>query len=648
MIFCKKTYVLSLALLMAFFGQEKLLAQELEKYNGLYKTKSYVGKAAFSYTVTEKDTIFNGPFSLQRSSLDALVAKEDNSFLIKGNFNQGTPEGKWLFQFGEFKSNRESEVVDYQYRVLISGIQEEAKGLIAKGVPDGEWTITAQEIENSEQIATLFESAINFEAGIPQQGFSISDKNSTLVGRFLRDGLAHDDWSLFSSQSSLGEETWKFKDGVLVTINKTTKNGKETIPIFDFKQGDFKTINLDKNYLKLVALYEAQHATTSSQVHGMEKLLAKNADYYAKIDGILTDLGNANFKPEFKVKVPYFKMDSTQHEKLDNTFAVVDSLLISTAALLADSHLNILKRSNEDAMFHYNVLERLQQEYLLPLKELSKLNEQGLLNYISPKELYGYLFSADAPQKEFLVMVDSKEEKKEKAFVLNNADGFDFNGENLEAIFNMYGFAKEGVNLTLLELQKILRIEKGEQELVALEEGLIAQQQQIEGLLDSLPKDKWTRAIEDINKKMEQGLTDYAKLRTNEEKLSFAHNQKQCNNQLLLLANQLAAMPMQQQIVEKAYLDPVWNPFMATVMEEEVKKRITVAYKKVLLPYFIETTKASMDCNTAAQLAQDLEFTHKSMLQLREKETKKLEKKLKRENNPKTVLQLFHQFTNAK
>lgn len=626
----------------------KLLAQETQLYNGPYKTKGYSGKASFNYTVTEADTIFNGPFTLQRSSLDALIAEEDNSFLFKGAFNQGTPEGKWLFQFGEFKSNRESEVVDYQYRVLISGTQEEAKGAISNGAPDGKWTITVQQIEDSEQIATLFESDINFDAGIPQQGFSISDKINTLVGRFLRDGLAHDDWSLFSAQGSLGEETWRFKDGVLIAIEKSTKDGTENIPIFEAASPEFKTINLDKDFLKLVAIYEAQHATTPSQVHGMEKLLAKNADYYAKIHGILTDLGNASFKPDFKVKVPYFAMDSTKIMSFNKAFVTVDSLQKIAKSLLSDSHLNILKRSNEDAMFYYNVLERLQQDYLLPLEQLATLTEQGLVNYISPKELYGHLFASGAPQKDFIVLVDSKQESKEREFTLPNADAYDFNAAHLDAILAIYGFSKEAVGSTVSELQKILRIEKGEQVLVALEEELIAQQKQIETLIDSLPKDKWTNAIGHINKKMEQGLTDYAKLVANDSKLTFAQNQKECNTKFLLLAQQLAAMPAQQETITQTYLDPVWNPFMATVMEEEVKKRITTAYKKVLVPYFLSSTNAAMDCDTAAQLAQDLEFTHKSMLALREKETKKLEKKLKRENDPKTVLQLFHQFINAK
>ena len=83
-------------------------------------------------------------------------------------------------------------------------------------------------------------------------------------------------------------------------------------------------------------------------------------------------------------------------------------------------------------------------------------------------------------------------------------------------------------------------------------------------------------------------------------------------------------------------------------MDEEVKKRITLAYRKVLAPYFTEQIASGLTCNTAAELAYQMESTHQRMLRLREEDTSKLERKLRKEQDPKVVMRLFGIGSNTK
>jgi hypothetical protein len=97
---------------------------------------------------------------------------------------------------------------------------------------------------------------------------------------------------------------------------------------------------------------------------------------------------------------------------------------------------------------------------------------------------------------------------------------------------------------------------------------------------------------------------------------------------------------MESQIGE-TYQDAVWNPFMAVIMNEEVKKRITTAYRRDLIPFFLDKVENQLSCENAGPLAEMMDQVHQRMLELREEDTSKLERKLRREQDPIAILELI-------
>lgn len=87
---------------------------------------------------------------------------------------------------------------------------------------------------------------------------------------------------------------------------------------------------------------------------------------------------------------------------------------------------------------------------------------------------------------------------------------------------------------------------------------------------------------------------------------------------------------------------------MANVMAEEVKKRIVNAYENILVPYFITTVTEELQCDSAGSLNDQMAHTHQRMLDLRDEDTRKLERRLRRENRPEEVLKLLHQQSTTK
>ena len=80
---------------------------------------------------------------------------------------------------------------------------------------------------------------------------------------------------------------------------------------------------------------------------------------------------------------------------------------------------------------------------------------------------------------------------------------------------------------------------------------------------------------------------------------------------------------------------------MATLMDEEVKKRITSAYRKILIPYFLEQVQSDLECQKIEGLNLLMKDTYQRMLELRVENTSKLERKLRKVTNPQIVFELI-------
>jgi len=624
-----------------FWLPSALFSQENRQYNGAFKVGDYQGKADFDYFVKNNDTILNGVFLMQRSSLEALLEKEDNSFLFRGNFKNNYPTGPWVFQFGEFKSDKQSEVIDYAYRVAISGTQEEAKGNIAQGKPDGKWSYEVNKIVDSEVEEIIFKSTIEFDKGIPQSNFSIENSTRTLVGRFLRNGLAHDEWALYDSEEFGASESWIFDDGVLKTIQLQVNGKPRTIAIFGAITTPTKTVNLDKRYLEALQLQKAIGDTTNIFRERMTNLLDENTGYYKKIDTVLSNLGEAAFLPEFKVKLPFYPLNKTEKTQLDSISKLYRSARIISNSFLDNSQLNILKLSDKEALYLYSVVEAITETFLLPLNRLNANYENEILEYVPRAHLIRTSW-LNGPPATTIKLNDSTLEKT--SFRLPGAPDFEGNTNTMSAVLQWSEYAKNSLEHVADILNEKLTKDKREQELIAIENLLITQNEALSATIDTLSNLQnaaGKRALNSIHEVSDSGLSRYAAEKNVKLKLSSAKALSSCMRHLQTLALIVGNLPEQSKKIESEYLDRIWNPFMATLMNEEVKKRITTAYRKVLVPYFLEEVQVNLNCNNAYELGELMERTYQQMLLLRKEETSKLERKLKRTSDPKAVLDLL-------
>lgn len=637
MILPSKKWLFQVLLFLAFTLQS--FGQELKTYEGPLQVGPYSGKAVYQYTIIDLDTVYDGDFLLQKSNLETLMEKEDSSFRFKGFFDEGVANGPWEFQFGEFQTNSQSKVVDNEYRVLISGVQEIGNGSLANGSPEGTWNYTRNQIKDSKVEKILFKSNIAFDKGVPQQNFQIENDSSVLVGRLLRDGLAHDEWSFYGTENVEDIENWFFDDGLLRRVQIKSESKSEEISVFSTNLPNYQVTQLDEGYITLLQSVMGLKNTKSH----IARLLEQNRSHYQKINDVLNHLGNSAFKPNMKVRVPFYPLDSLQNKTLEQITVDYETAAKLSQAILENSHLNIVKRTDEEALFYYNAAAEIDSEFLKPLGTLVKHKKLGIVQYQQVPELLNRLWPNGKPGTGITVVANEKGEIRE--FSLPSSDEFEYEGNDLLSVSAMATYAKMSMEFIKGSLASRLTNEEQLQMLNGLEKELIELNDALENELDSvsgLPLD-YRKALSQIKIVADSSLTTYADIKNPDEKLEYGKGVKTCLLQLKSLTTTIKELPEQSETIKKKYTDAIWNPFMANVMEEEVKKRIVNAYENVLTPYFIDTVSEQLSCDNAGILNNQIVKTQQTILDLRMKDTRKLERKLRREKRPEEVLKLLNE-----
>lgn len=614
-----------------------LFAQEKWEYNGPYKLLNYQGKATYGFELNEQDTILNGGFLMQKSNLENLLTKKDSTFLIEGVFDKGIASGFWKFRFGVFEAQAESKVVDYQYRISASGVQEEVQGRMVQGKPDGSWNYTVQRIKDADIVNTLFKSSITFKNGTPQQNFRIENDSAVLVGRFLRNGFAQDEWVRYTMDQVDASERWLFNDGVLEQIVNQVDGKEKSIPIFNATVNQTKSIALDRQFLSLLGIKLTTSNNHISQSYGIARLLSQNDVYYQKIDTILTALGNAGLSPNFSVRVPYYPVDSISKGHLSAIEVSVTAATAVSDAYLDNTLLDILKLSDAEALALHTSLAQMVTEQLVPLQKLMAYKQDKIIEFLTKDDILKNLWPNGIDSD---ILAQREANAPSTGFKSLQTLALDFEDDTMASIAMLAQYTAEHLEFVKAKLKVKLSKQEREQERMALDEQLLAQNKRLSILMDSVGNTlplAYQKALSAIQTVTITNLSDLS----SKEDLEFARQLVVCHEHMYQLALTVVALPVQSDEITKLYQDRIWNPFMATLMDEAVKKRITSAYHNVLIPYFLDQVNTKLSCENVDDINLLLDALHRRMLELRNEDTKKLERKLRKETDPLSVLDML-------
>jgi len=235
-------------------------------------------------------------------------------------------------------------------------------------------------------------------------------------------------------------------------------------------------------------------------------------------------------------------------------------------------------------------------------------------------------------------------ETSDKTFTGPNAINFDFTEKNINGILQIANYTEASLKYIEGNLAKKLAKVRRQKEIIAVEEKMISQINNLKKVIDSVDAklpNEIISALEHVNTFANTNLSAYSKMIYEDEKLKYGRELTICFENLQDLELAILEQPEKNEKVTLHYQDEVWNPFMANLMTEDVKKRITTAYGKVLIPYLLNQVRLDLDCSNAAGLVSLFNNSYERMMALREEDTRKLERRLRRERDPNVIIELL-------
>ena len=612
---------------------------DLRLYEGPYRIGGYAGRAEFQYTLDDDgDTTLSGGFRMTGSDLASLLGAGDNYFAFRGTFRDDVPTERWRLGFGEYTADGSASVQGYEYHVDVDGTLREASGSLRRGRLDSRWKAEVRRVRHSAVAATPFRSEVTFSAGVPQQTFRLEGGRATLLGRFKRDGFAHDAWSLYTDTDALAE--WRFDNGWLRAVGR---DGGEEVVVFGPDLTAGAVVELDARYLRLVGLYQRLHGRPADFTRGRAAdLLRTNAGIYADVSGVLAEVGGTQDEPLFKVRVPYRALTGAEVARLDSIRGRLERVDEIRSALASTTSLRIAETTDEQVAYLRALIAGIDDELLAPVRALDSVYRDGLLEYLPRDRYLAMLYPGGQASLSLDVEFDGQAGQESRPFPGGPAPTYAVGTEGLEAVSALSAAALAAVDSARRALGVRLVTGERQQVLTALDRQLMVDFNRLDSLVDAqadiLPENYGLAEVREVARAQ---LRTYADLDNALAQRASVEELIACIADLNALAITLTRLPERAAEIEELYVDEVWNNITATVMEETVKRRLLEAYDDKLVPYFLQEVRTSLDCDNAARIGGQLEALNARMVELRAAETERLEQRVKRADNPRRLLALL-------
>ena len=644
----KNVSSICLLLLLLLSVSPGLQAQSSLRFKGPIQLGEYAGSADYHYRIVNGDTLLMGPFSLQSLRLDELLTKGNHFYSIEGFYLNDQPDSTWQFRLGDLKVAQGTEWIDYHFNVKLTGTQHTAMAPLLKGNPHGLWTHTVESIERSTVQQTLFKSSIELNQGVPQGIFRVKQKGANLLGRFSRDGRAHDSWVLNDDAAADKMETWTFVQGRLQQIELMGPKGRATIPVYPEKISPSTYVNLDARFFKILEVQRRFDSADYADRGGMlPKMIAAHAGYMQAIGHAFEQFSQFSqpvSPPEFRVEVAHYPLNSQEWEYVDIIQTHLQKIDKVSQSLQGNTRLNILKHSDEEMLFLLSTVKEIVENYLIPARNVSDYASVDALDFC-PRE-YLTMQSAYTADSYTQIPVRYKDSTgvKTRTFTGPKRDMETEANTELAYLARLTTYAWACVDSIERNLTGNLKQQELQLELEEIEKRLLAQSQQLADVIDTarnqLPE-PYTSNLGAIQETVNIALRAYALEDDLTVKPEHARQLIGCMEGMEELVGSLKKLPDRWEKIQQLYTEQVWNPFTATTMKDQVKERIPQAYNQLLIPSILNRMATELTCRDTQEVRMLLDMLYERMQQLRIQNTSKLERKLKNEDDPNVVMDLF-------
>jgi hypothetical protein len=647
-----------LSIILLIFNFPSIYGQEI--YRGDYIFNNQAGNAEFEFKIgPDKSVIKEGKFNFSRTFVDSLRQSKVFKNFADGKYKHNLKDGKWYYKTEEHGVQIQN-VQDFK---VISELESYVTTLEANyksGLPHGLWSLNSVKYSagilesNSSSEKIVFSDG--FITGNLQYKTMEGDKTFFINGKLSEAGEMDGEWRLvYGHDSVLISEIRKYEKGFLLGIvkrdlfsgdlleeviyfstieklNQIKNNQNEGFEISD-RQPE---IRYNDGFRKRAKEYQSQLDGNAFIEDFFRKVLQfENGDF-------LDDEGKFLKYPVFTRRFIYdlSKDDKIRISEIPATFMQ----LKTKTSTYANMNSLALNKSKSDSLAFANEFFKVSQSKFQNFENLIDLFERGRIEFY---DLKNYIQTG----LEYITIADTinytfKNEPRQKVIgfrkVIENHENFlrDFSeylNEELELVTSLGEYVE----------QELFDIEQDE-DIRLMEAEILSRKVYVDSLyfnheFISMEESNLMNAIRInfLNEIFDSYIEEYGNLEGYAEKMSQSQKILDLINELEKQFGELAKIFPARENLDKLYQEEFFNPFTYSRYNQRVKERLFENGGMKLFDYYLRQLKDERDYSKIKDLILKFENLHNRMLELRNVDTRKLERKMRNNLQPGKIESLL-------
>lgn len=635
------------------FSASVVHAQSRETYQGPFTLNkdTITGEANYRYFLENKDTIFDGSFEFQRVRLNTLKNgnTEVNSFEIFGKFEENKKSGTWVYFNKRLVPSTNVRVSEYDVSYPARGRSFLIQSRFKNGAPSGDWTFLKKRIEAGAPSDTLRFGRLAFLNEKLNKAVFLKSADTIVEGRFTNN-LLDGDWT-FNAHDSCGTRELKtFDKGRLQRHRITLCEEEITFTYPWLAELDtallIDTLEYSQLVTDIIALsLKSQLSGKGDDMKFVDYSIATNLFvqselkdfwYDGKID-VWNAVGQPKVKPTYgQMVVNQFPFEEGERAVYEELIAAIDSFELTLKLLKDNPYLEIGKYAYSRIAILSAVLSEY-KKHTDAYKHIRQLLKNDALLYIPRKELLRHLiFDVTFPD---FIAYELKESQRTESYDFVQIQSSSLN--NIEGFRALTASINKEINNLSMELDVLLEVVRKELALTEFEEDMVIKKDSINKLFAGAFEDfnDYHRDVaEEVKGFTERQFKTYINLDV-EQKREVVDDYIACFQHAIRLYEELSDLPRKLSRLDDVYTRTVWNAFLMVDMDERVKERVYEPVVNILYPYLINELKKDINCEIIKLHSDLITEVYSNMLDLRDVDTRDLERLLRRERNPYVILE---------
>lgn len=607
---------------------------------------STTGFADFKFYTKQGDTIKHGDFFYTQTR-SVEEREEYRGIEFEGQYKENSKHGRWVFKQKHFTPSKNPKTKDYSIQYDVDGLEKVIHSNFNNGKAEGTWLFAEHSVESGKIKDTLFFASTSFVNGFISGGFEGKKPGLKAKGKLDGEGFLHGKWKFYHA-SETGEvvEERIFKNGVwashkFIFDDRVYELHYSSVISDTGDVAEFDDLSVSDDYFEIVTedIYELGNNDGSDRIVTQISRMRKASNEF--VSGALYCFGSereisvwqkipgSDSLKNARVKVVVYPLTSAEEKNLTSALENIQESMELVSEFFEDAQVDISRHSYENITFYHEVFSRY-QPVLEKLDEvLTKFKSPGF-KYINREKVFPDFFGTVNIESEIIFDFDGEEVKRKHDFPKSTTEDVIYH-EDIERVSkeikqDVSGIS-EKVNSVLEKFKKEKRLGDKEKLLVSNRDTIL---NLYNGNVEEVELTSYhEKATQDVIIFIENTFKMYASKDT-DERLSIADSLSDCFKKLIILFELQAELPKKLDRLDDLYSRTVWNPYTMTDMEERIKERIYNTFEKDVLPELLKELNSDINCTRIEKSIQKTNEYYKLLVDLREKDTKELEREIRR------------------